>query len=41
MAKAINQGLGRVVRDQNDYGSIYLIDSRFNKNSYGDQKKIR
>lgn len=40
VAKAINQALGRVVRDQKDYGSIFLIDSRYNSNSVGDSKTI-
>ena len=29
--RSINQAIGRVIRNQSDFGAIYLIDSRFYK----------
>lgn len=28
--RSINQAVGRVIRNVNDYGAIYLLDTRFN-----------
>ncbi len=28
--RAINQAIGRVIRNLDDYGAIFLIDGRFN-----------
>ena len=36
MTKSINQAMGRVVRNQKDYGSIFLVDARYNSNFVGD-----
>lgn len=30
--RSINQGIGRIIRHKNDFGTIYLVDSRFKKN---------
>lgn len=29
--RAVNQGIGRLIRTPDDYGSIYFIDARFAK----------
>lgn len=29
--RAINQSIGRLIRTPDDFGTVYLIDSRFNK----------
>lgn len=41
VSKAINQGLGRVVRDERDYGSIFLIDQRYTTYSGTNQNIVR
>jgi len=41
VTKSINQALGRVVRDQKDYGSIFLVDARYNTSSVGDWNIIK
>lgn len=30
--RCINQSIGRIIRNKNDYGSIFLLDERFKKN---------
>lgn len=29
--RAVNQGIGRLIRTPDDFGTVYLIDSRFTK----------
>ena len=29
--RCINQSIGRIIRNKNDYGSIYLLDERFQR----------
>ena len=31
--RCVNQSIGRIVRNKNDYGSIYLLDERFKKSA--------
>lgn len=35
--RSINQGIGRIIRHKKDFGSIYLVDSRFKRNDLNDQ----
>lgn len=30
-SRAVNQSIGRVIRHKNDYGAIFLCDTRFNQ----------
>ena len=30
--RAVNQGIGRVIRHINDYGMIFMLDSRYEQN---------
>jgi Rad3-related DNA helicase len=30
--RAVNQGIGRLIRTPDDFGTVYLVDSRFGKN---------
>ena len=32
---SLKQGVGRLLRDENDYGLIVICDNRINKKSYG------
>lgn len=35
--RSVNQAIGRVIRHINDYGSIFLLDIRYNMNGYKSQ----
>ena len=37
---SLKQGVGRLLRDENDYGLIVICDNRINKKSYGSAKGI-